>query len=172
MWWKPFGPYTLNFHPSLKPTKTPLTTCILPRVNRNSSPSPSLHLSLNHGDRRGTTNDFTYSLVSEQVLWTCMRRKKTLPPHKSLPLMGEIAGVNTASLGRCHHSLKTMARWAEGFHDELNGQVFDLEWNGLCPDVPCPWITNSIPTELLKHTFSHYNSFKIHVHDLFNNLRS
>ena len=41
--------------------------------------------------------------------------------------MGEIAGVNTASLGGYLHSTKTRARWAEGFHDELNGHVFDLE---------------------------------------------
>ena len=34
--------------------------------------------------------------------------------------MGEIAGVNTASLGGYLHSSKTRARWAKGFHDELN----------------------------------------------------
>ena len=39
--------------------------------------------------------------------------------------MGEIAGVNTASLGGYLHSMKTKARWAEGFN-ELNGHVFDL----------------------------------------------
>ena len=42
-----------------------------------------------------------------------------------------IAGVNTVSLGGCLHSSKTKARWAEGFHDELNGYVFDLERDGL-----------------------------------------
>ena len=45
--------------------------------------------------------------------------------------MGEIAGVNTASLGGYLHSSKTRARWAEGFHDELNGHEFDLERDGL-----------------------------------------
>ena len=44
--------------------------------------------------------------------------------------MGEIAGVNTASLGVYLHSTKTKARWAEGFHDELNGHEFDLERDG------------------------------------------
>ena len=45
--------------------------------------------------------------------------------------MGEIADVNTASLGGYLHSSKKRARWAEGFHDELNGHVFDLERDGL-----------------------------------------
>ena len=45
--------------------------------------------------------------------------------------MGEIAGVNTASLGGYLHSSKKSARWAEGFHDELNGYVFNLERDGL-----------------------------------------
>ena len=60
-----------------------------------------------------------------------MGRNKTLPPFTRLPVMGEIAGVNTALLGGYLHSTKTRARWAEGFHDELNGHVFDLERNGL-----------------------------------------
>ena len=64
--------------------------------------------------------------------------RKTLPPSTSLPVMGEIAGVNTASLGGYLHSLKTRARWAEGFHDELNGHVFDLQRDGLRQVVPCP----------------------------------
>ena len=45
--------------------------------------------------------------------------------------MGEIAVVNTASLGGYLHSTKTRARWAVGFHNELNGHVFDLERDGL-----------------------------------------
>ena len=44
---------------------------------------------------------------------------------------GEIGGVNTASLGGYLLSTKTKARWTEGFHDELNGHVFDLERDGL-----------------------------------------
>ena len=55
----------------------------------------------------------------------------------SLQVMGEIAGVNTASLGGYLHSTKTRARWAEGFH-ELNGHVFDLERDGLRQVVLCP----------------------------------
>ena len=30
-----------------------------------------------------------------QVLWTCTGRNKMLPPSTRLPVMGEIAGVNT-----------------------------------------------------------------------------
>ena len=52
--------------------------------------------------------------------------------------MGEIAGVNTASLGGYLHSSKTKAGFAEGFHEELNGHVFDLERDGLRQVVPCP----------------------------------
>ena len=66
---------------------------------------------------------------SGQVLRTYTGRK-TLPPSASLPVMGEVAGVNTASLGGYLHSTKTRAKWAEGFHDELNGHVFDLERDG------------------------------------------
>ena len=35
--------------------------------------------------------------------------------------MGKIAGL---------HRSKTRSRWAEGFHDELHGHVFDLERDG------------------------------------------
>ena len=52
--------------------------------------------------------------------------------------MGEIAGVNTASLGGYPHRPKTRAKWAEGFHDELNGHAFDLERDGLRQVVLCP----------------------------------
>ena len=55
--------------------------------------------------------------------------------------MGEIAGVNTASLGGCLHGSNARARLAEGFHDELNGQVFDLERDGLSLAVSCPRVT-------------------------------
>ena len=48
-----------------------------------------------------------------------------LPPSMSLPVMGEIDGVNTASLGGYLHSTKTRATQVEGFH-ELNGHMFDL----------------------------------------------
>ena len=70
---------------------------------------------------------------SGQVLWTCTGRNKTLPPSTSLPGMGEIAGVNTTSLGRYLHSSKTRARWAEGFHDERVQPGED----GLRQVVPC-----------------------------------
>ena len=39
------------------------------------------------------------------------------------------------------HGTKTRVRWAEGFHDELNCHVFDLERNGLRQVVLCPWLT-------------------------------
>ena len=52
--------------------------------------------------------------------------------------MGKIAGVKTASLGGYLHITETRARWAEGFHDELNGHVFDLERNGLRQVILCP----------------------------------
>ena len=55
--------------------------------------------------------------------------------------MGEIVGVNTASLGRRLHTTKTRARWAEGFHNELNGHVFDLERDGFRQVVLCPRLT-------------------------------
>ena len=70
---------------------------------------------------------------SGPVLWTY-----TLPPSMSLPVMGEIAGVNTASLGVYLHSTKTRPKWMEGFHDELKGHMFDLERDGLRQVVLCP----------------------------------
>ena len=66
--------------------------------------------------------------------------RKMLPPSTSLPVMGEIADVNTASLGGCLHSTKTRTRWEEGFH-KLNGYVFDLERDGLRQVVLCPRLT-------------------------------
>ena len=77
-------------------------------------------------------------ISSGQVLWTCTGRNMKLPPS-SLPVMGKIAGVNTASLGGYLHSEKR-TRWAEGFH-ELNGHVFDLETDGLRQVVLCPCLT-------------------------------
>ena len=59
-----------------------------------------------------------------------MGRNKTFLPPTSLPVMGEIAGVNTASPGGCLHGSKTRTRWVEGFHEELNSNVFDLERDG------------------------------------------
>ena len=50
--------------------------------------------------------------------------------------MGEIADVNTESLGVHLHSTETKARWAEGFHDELNGHVFDMERDGFSEVIP------------------------------------
>ena len=67
-----------------------------------------------------------------------MGRDTTFPPSTSLPVMGEIVGVNTASLGGYLHCSETRARWAEGFHDELNGHVFNLERDGLRHVVPSP----------------------------------
>ena len=74
---------------------------------------------------------------SGQVLCTCAGKNKMFPPSTSLPVMDEIAGVNTASLGGYLHSSKKRARWVEGFHDELNGHVFVLERDGLRQVVLC-----------------------------------
>ena len=91
---------------------------------------------------------------SGQVLWAY-----TLPPSTSLLVMGEIAGVNTASLGVYLHSTKTRARWAEGFQ-ELDGHVFDLERDWLrqvvlvqdsqCDDSTQPYHTGSVAARVNK----------------------
>ena len=73
-----------------------------------------------------------------EFLWACTGRNKTLPPAKSLAVKCKIAGVNTASQGGYFHSKKKRARLAEGFHDELNGPVFDLERDGFRQVVICP----------------------------------
>ena len=52
--------------------------------------------------------------------------------------MGEIAGVNTASVVGCLHSSRTRARWAEGFHDELDGHMIDVERDRPLQVVPFP----------------------------------
>ena len=65
--------------------------------------------------------------------------RRSCPPRVSVT--GEIAGVYTASLGGYLHSTKTRAKWAEGFYNELNGHVFDLERNGLRQVVLCPRLT-------------------------------
>ena len=52
--------------------------------------------------------------------------------------MGKIAGNNTASLSGHLHSQEKRAILAEGFHDELNGHVFDLERDVLRQVVLCP----------------------------------
>ena len=72
------------------------------------------------------------------VLWTCTGRNKTLLPSTSLPVMGKIAGVNTALLGRYANTKNKRVRWAEGFHSELYGHMFDLERDGLHQVVLCP----------------------------------
>ena len=65
---------------------------------------------------------------SGQVLWTCTGRK-TLQPSTSLPVMGEIVGVSTTSLGGRLHSTKTRARWAEGF--TMNSSATCSTWRGI-----------------------------------------
>ena len=79
-----------------------------------------------------------YMNGSEQVFWTCTGRNKAFSPSTSLPVMGEIIGVNTASLGEYLCSSKTRARWAERFHDEVNSHMFDLERDGLRQVAACP----------------------------------
>ena len=54
---------------------------------------------------------------SEQVPWTWTGRNKTLPSSTSLPVMDEIACVNTISQGRCPNRSKTMAGWGRGGGD-------------------------------------------------------
>ena len=82
------------------------------------------------------------SMSSGQVLGTCKRRNKALPPSASLPVMDEIAGVNTASLGGNLHSSKKRARWAEGF--TMNSTATCSTWRGMgsvrlyfARDTPC-----------------------------------
>ena len=75
---------------------------------------------------------------SRQILWISTGRNKTLPPPMSLPVMGEIAGVNAASVGGCLLNSRLGPDGAERFNDELNGHVFDLERDGLRQVVPCP----------------------------------
>ena len=84
-------------------------------------------------------------LDSEHVLETCTGRSKTLATSKSLPVMDETAGVNTASLGGRLHSSKTWARWAERFHNELNST-----WRG--------WAPSALPMSLHKRNQQPYHS--------------
>ena len=86
-------------------------------------------------------NLYNSNVGREQVLWTCTGRNKTFPTSTSLPVLDDIAGDNTASLDEWFHSSETWARWAEGFHDEIIGSVFDLERNGLHQVVLCPRVT-------------------------------
>ena len=53
------------------------------------------------------TSDLVWG--SGQVIWTCTGMNKTLSPFTSVPVMDEIAGVNTASLGGYLHISKTRA---------------------------------------------------------------
>ena len=122
---------------------------------------PWLAASLGEGQLRIETHEcqvrwtgLTCDQGSGPVLWTY-----TLPPSTSLLVMGEIAGVNTASLGVYLHSTKTRARWAEGFQ-ELDGHVFDLERDWLrqvvlAQDSPCddntqPYHTGSVTARVNK----------------------
>ena len=82
---------------------------------------------------------------SEQVHRTYAERNKTLPPSTCLQVMGEIAGVNMASLGGCICGSKTRTRWAEWFHDKHNGHMFNLERDGLHQVVPYSWVTMKWP---------------------------
>ena len=68
----------------------------------------------------------------------CTGRNKTFPISMSVPVMGELTDVNTPSLGGCLYSSKTKTRLAEGFHDDLDGHMFDLERDGLHQVVLCP----------------------------------
>ena len=50
-----------------------------------------------------------------------MGRNETFPPSTSLSVMGEIAGVNAAPLGRGVNSSKTSTRLSTGFGMQLCG---------------------------------------------------
>ena len=58
--------------------------------------------------------------------------------HRIFPVMGEIACINMALLGRYLHGSETRARWVEGLHNELSGHMFDLERDGCHQGVLCP----------------------------------
>ena len=64
--------------------------------------------------------------------------------------MDEIAGDNTVLLGGYLHSSKKGGRWAEGFHDEFNGHVIDLERGGLRQVVLTICHTGSVSTRVNK----------------------
>ena len=66
--------------------------------------------------------------------------RRSLPPLVS-QLWVKYKSVSAASLGGYLLSLKTGTRWAEGFHDGLNGHVFDLERDELRQVVPGLWLT-------------------------------
>ena len=78
----------------------------------------------------------------------------------SLPVMGEIAGVNMASLGGYLHSTKTRARWVKGF--KMSSTVTCSTWRGMgsvrlyfAQDSPCndntqPYHTGSVTTRVNK----------------------
>ena len=66
---------------------------------------------------------------SGQVLWTCMGRNKMLPPSMSLQAMGEIAGVNTSSLGGYLHSSKTRPDGWKGA--TINSLATCSMWRGM-----------------------------------------
>ena len=77
---------------------------------------------------------------SGQALWTCTGRNKTLPPSASLPVTGEIADVNTASLGRYIYGSIKRARWAS----TMNSAATCATWRGMgsvvlyfARDSPC-----------------------------------
>ena len=59
------------------------------------------------------------------------------PLEGLLEVYGDMVKVYKASLGGYLHRKKKRATWTEGFHDELNGHVSDLERDGFHQVVPC-----------------------------------
>ena len=103
---------------------------------------------------------------SGPVLWTYAGRKTLLPPLTSLPVMGEIAGVNTASLGGYLHSTKKGPDGRKG--STMNSTAMCLTWRGMgsimlyfAQDSPCddntqPYHTGSVAARVNKdHAFRH-----------------
>ena len=67
--------------------------------------------------------------------------KEDAPALHASPGYGRNSWCQHSTLGGYFPSTKTTARWAEGFHDGLNGFVFDLERDGLRQVVLCPRLT-------------------------------
>ena len=65
-----------------------------------------------------------------QVLWTCTGRNKTFPPSRNLPVKGEIAGVNSTSLGSSAFIVQRQG--PDGWNSSMmNSTATHLTWRGM-----------------------------------------
>ena len=111
---------------------TPLSFKGFPRVIVFSTFSVSLSLSLSL--LKSTLPGYSHRRFGRTM---CDRiRHNTSQLYLTVHMLK--AGVSTPPLGVYLHRLKTRARWAEGFHNEIIGHVFDPERDGLRQVVPCP----------------------------------